>query len=71
MNTKKIIGLLCWLLAFTLPFQFSLLSPDEIAHPDGTPNNTVGLISFVAMLTLVFDGYALVDASGKKAQEGH
>ena len=43
----------------------------EIAHPDGTPNNTVGLISFVAMLTLVFVGYALVDASGKKAQEGH
>ncbi|MCB9169550.1 MAG: hypothetical protein H6594_04265 [Flavobacteriales bacterium] len=71
MNVKKLLGLLCWLLAFTLPFQYAMLSPDEITQPDGTPNNTVGLISFVAMLALVFIGYALVDSSGSKAPQGH
>ena len=39
---------------------------------NGRANNTVGLISFVAMLALLFIGYWLVDSGGKKpSAEGH
>ncbi|HMQ75831.1 MAG TPA: hypothetical protein PKE21_02900 [Flavobacteriales bacterium] len=64
MNTKKLLGLLCWLLAFTIPFRPSILNTDGVG-------NTLGLVSFVAMLALVFIGYWLVDSSGSKATEGH
>jgi hypothetical protein len=37
---------------------------------DGRADNVMGLISFVAMLTLFFLGYALVD-SAKNTTEGH
>ncbi len=63
MNTKKIIGLLLWLVAFAIPFKFSLLSTETVA-------NTTGLISFLVLLALVFTGYALVDGSGAKT-DGH
>lgn len=65
MNTKKIIGLLLWLAAFSIPFKLSLLSTEEV-------DNITGLASFVVMLALVFTGYALVDGSGAKAgEQGH
>lgn len=65
MNTKKIIGLVLWLIAFAIPFQPALLNTQDVS-------NTLGLISFVAMLALVFIGYALVDSAGVKAgHEGH
>ena len=66
MNTKLIIGYLCWLLAFIVPFQSALLSTEEVA-------NVTGLISFVVMLVLLFTGYILVDGANAaaKAKHGH
>lgn len=66
MNTKRLLGLACWLIAFLVPFQPALLSTEEVS-------NTVGLISFLAMLVLVFAGYILVDGSSAagKAHGGH
>ncbi|MCW5897742.1 MAG: hypothetical protein KIT10_00615 [Flavobacteriales bacterium] len=62
---KKYIGLALWLIAFLIPFQFSLLSTDGVG-------NIKGLISFVALIALVFIGYALVDSAGQKASgDGH
>ncbi|HEX2616022.1 MAG TPA: hypothetical protein VHL57_00695 [Flavobacteriales bacterium] len=74
MNTKKLIGLACWLLAFLIPFQFALLDTEHTVNSDGTANNVKGLISFVAMLILLFAGYMFYDgADGKKtaAHDGH
>ena len=69
---KKTIGFIAWLLAFSIPFRYSLLNADELVHADGTPNNTIGLISYVAFLALVFIGYWLVDsAQPKNAGHGH
>ncbi|MBV6403787.1 MAG: hypothetical protein IT228_09630 [Flavobacteriales bacterium] len=64
MNTKKLLGILCWLLAFAIPFRPSILDTEGVG-------NTLGLLSFLAMLVLVFLGYWLVDSSGPKASEGH
>ncbi len=61
---KKIIGLVLWLLAFLIPFQYSLLATEGVG-------NVTGLVSFVALLVLVFVGYLLVDSSGKQPAEGH
>ncbi|MCB0795420.1 MAG: hypothetical protein KDB88_11845 [Flavobacteriales bacterium] len=63
--SKKIIGYLLWIVAFIIPFRTALLNTSETG-------NVPGLISFVAMLALLFIGYALVDASssGQEA-EGH
>lgn len=58
MNTKKLIGLVLWLVAFLIPFQSALLTTEDVG-------NMTGLISFVAMLALFFVGYALVDSAGK------
>lgn len=66
MNTKKIIGLLCWLLAFFVPFQSALLN----AEP-GLGNNIPGLVSFVAFVVLVFAGYLFYDGASGKPQHGH
>ncbi|HOP43630.1 MAG: hypothetical protein R2810_10045 [Flavobacteriales bacterium] len=71
MNAKKIAGLVAWLIAFALPFQYALLNTEEVVKEDGSANNTLGLISFVAMLALVFIGYALVDSSSGKGSEAH
>ena len=72
MNTRKIIGLALWLVAFTLPFWWSMLNTDQVVYEDGSANNTKGLISFVAMVILVFAGYALVDSAKKDtAGSGH
>lgn len=62
---KKIIGLVLWLLALLIPFRFAILDTDEMILENGRSNNTVGLISFVAMLALFFIGYALVDSASK------
>ena len=65
MNTKKLIGWACWLLAFLLPARYSLLESEHAT-------NIQGLVSFVAFLFLVFFGYWLVDSSAEKsAGHGH
>ncbi|MBK9177154.1 MAG: hypothetical protein IPM46_12640 [Flavobacteriales bacterium] len=69
---KKIIGLVLWLLAFLIPFRFAILDTDEVVVESGRADNTIGLISFVAMITLLFIGYWLVDSSAKTpSAEGH
>ncbi|MFN3875591.1 MAG: hypothetical protein ACK4L7_06735 [Flavobacteriales bacterium] len=70
---KKIIGLALWLLALLIPFRYAILETDDVVLSDGSANNTLGLISFIAMLALLFIGYALVDSSGsaKASSEGH
>ena len=65
MNTKKIVGLLCWLLAFAIPARYSLLESETVG-------NIPGLIAFVIFVFLIFLGYWLVDGSGsKKESHGH
>lgn len=65
MNTRKLIGLLCWLLAFAVPAHYALLATEEVS-------NVKGLVSFVAFMFLVFVGYWLVDSSGSgKAESQH
>jgi hypothetical protein len=65
MNTKKIIGLLLWVVAFAIPFKFALLNTEEV-------DNITGLVGFVVFLALVFTGYALVDSSSASSGEhGH
>lgn len=73
MNTKKLIGLACWLLAFAVPFQFALLDTESVVRPDGSPNNVKGLLSFVAMVVLLFAGYMFYDGANAKkvASDGH
>ena len=62
---KKIIGLLCWLLAFLIPARFALLESEKVS-------NIPGLIAFVSFVFLIFLGYWLVDsASEKNASHGH
>jgi|694.fasta_scaffold12965_18 hypothetical protein len=65
MNTKKIIGIGLWIVAFWIPFKFSLLSTEKV-------DNITGLVSFVVLVALVFTGYVLVDGSSKGSEEhGH
>jgi len=67
MNKNKVLGYICWLAAFLIPFQASLLSTEEVS-------NVKGLISFVALLILIFTGYILVDganAADKAKAHGH
>ncbi|HPF90773.1 MAG: hypothetical protein H6590_04325 [Flavobacteriales bacterium] len=69
---KKIIGLVLWLIAFAIPFRFAILDTEDLLGPDGTVNNVKGLFSFVALLALLFTGYALIDsASPKPGSEEH
>lgn len=63
MNTKKLIGWACWLLAFLVPARYALLESEHAT-------NIQGLVSFVAFLFLVFFGYWLVDSSAAKSA-GH
>lgn len=63
---KKMIGLGLWLLAFALPFRFAILDTEDLQNADGTTDNVTGMLSFVAMLALLFIGYALVDSAGSK-----
>lgn len=67
---KKYIGLALWIAALIIPFRFAILDTDQVILDDGRADNMVGLISFVAMLTLFFVGYALVD-SAKEPSKGH
>ena len=61
---KKYIGYVLWLLAFIIPFRSSFLETSEVG-------NMPGLFSFLAVLALLFAGYALVDsASADQAREG-
>jgi len=59
MNTRKLIGLACWLLAFAIPFGPSILNTKGV-------DNITGLLSFVATITLIFLGYWLVDSAAVK-----
>jgi hypothetical protein len=61
---KKYIGLALWFVALTIPFQYSLLSTEEVG-------NMTGLFSFLAFLALIFAGYALVDSSNTKTSDSH
>ena len=61
---KKIIGIALWLIAFLIPFQYALLDTEDVG-------NITGLISFVAMLALIFIGYALVDSASAQASGDH
>ncbi|HEY0976319.1 MAG TPA: hypothetical protein VGE21_02520 [Flavobacteriales bacterium] len=73
MNSKKIIGFLCWALSL-IPFQYALLNTDTVVHADGSADNVKGLISFVAFLLLIFMGYLFVDSASSKApaaEHGH
>ena len=65
MNIRRIIGYVIWFLAFLIPFQASILSTEEVG-------NVKGLISFVALVVMVFVGYILVDGAGaaEKAKAG-
>jgi predicted acyltransferase len=58
---KKNIGRILWLIALVIPFQSALLNTEGVG-------NMTGLFSFLAMIVLVFAGYALVDSG--KAQVG-
>ncbi|HQV39049.1 MAG: hypothetical protein IPO60_05570 [Flavobacteriales bacterium] len=66
MNTRKIIGYALWLLAFLIPFQSSILSTEDVGE-------VKGLVSFVALVTMIFIGYFLVDGANAadKAKAGH
>jgi hypothetical protein len=64
MNTKKLIGIVLWVLAFAIPFRFALLETGDVG-------NIKGLISFVVMLVLIFTGYALFDSGTRTSSHGH
>ncbi|MCC7500904.1 MAG: hypothetical protein IT229_00145 [Flavobacteriales bacterium] len=64
MNTKRIIGIVLWVLAFAIPFKFALLDTEAVG-------NIKGLVSFVVMLVLVFTGYALFDSGKQGDSQGH
>lgn len=64
MNTKKLIGIILWVLAFAIPFRFALLDSEDVG-------NIKGLVSFVVMLALVFTGYALFDGGTRQGSHGH
>ncbi|MBP6313265.1 MAG: hypothetical protein WAR83_09965 [Flavobacteriales bacterium] len=69
---KKLIGIGLWLLAFAIPFRYSILDSKDVLLEGGTPDNVTGLLSFVAVIGLLFGGYALVDsASAKPTAEDH
>ncbi len=67
---KKLIGLALWLLAFAIPFRYAILDTEDLLQPDGSINNIKGLISFLAMLALLFVGYALIDSASPKPGSG-
>ncbi len=66
MNTKKIIGIVLWLVAFAIPARYGLLETEEVS-------NITGLIGFVAFIFLLFLGYFLVDGSSSSntTADGH
>lgn len=67
---KKIIGLVMWLLAFMIPFRYSILDTKDVVLEGGRADNITGLVCFVLMVALVFGGYALVDSASAKPGEG-
>lgn len=65
MNKRKLIGYAIWLIAFIFPLQPSILDVDNTS-------NTMGVVSFVILVVLVFLGYFLVDGADEpKAEHGH
>ena len=69
---KKLIGIGLWLLAFAIPFRFAILDSKDVVLEGGAADNITGLLSFVAVIALLFGGYALVDsASAKPSSEDH
>lgn len=55
---KKYIGYVLWLLAFVIPFRGSYVETEDAS-------NMSGLFGFLAVVALVFIGYALVDSAKK------
>jgi cytochrome c biogenesis protein CcdA len=69
---RKIIGLALWLVGLTLPFWWAVLNTDKVVYDDGRANNIQGLLSFVALVALLFAGYYFVDSARKDtADTGH
>ena len=65
MNKRKLLGYVIWLVAFLIPVQPSILDTEGVS-------NTMGMVSFVALVVLVFLGYFLVDGADQpKAEHGH
>ncbi len=68
MNKRNLLGHLVWLVAFLIPLQPAILSTEDVS-------NSTGLISFVALVALVFLGYFLVEGSRaqkrSEAEESH
>ncbi len=67
---KKILGLVLWLLAFLIPFKYAILDTDSVVLENGRADNILGLLAFVAMIALIFIGYALVDSASPKPGSG-
>ena len=59
MNMKRVLGFVAIFLGLLVPFQTAYLNVEEL-------NNTIGLISFIACMVLLFVGYAMVDSSYPK-----
>ena len=53
---KKLIGIGLWLLAFAIPFRFSILDSKDVLLENGTADNITGLLSFLAVVILLFGG---------------
>jgi hypothetical protein len=60
---KKYLGWACWLVAFLVPFNPALLGSEEAS-------NTIGVISFVVFIALLFTGYWLYDSSAPAPSQG-
>ncbi len=66
MNSKKILGVACWL-ASLLPMRYALLAAEHYS-------NQTGLVAFVGTMVLLLAGYVFFDGATSKAQahqQGH
>ena len=67
---KKLIAIALWLLTFALPFRYAILDTDELLQADGSTDNITGLLSFIAMVGLLFAGYWFMDSASPKPGTG-
>ncbi len=63
MNSKKILGVACWLVCL-VPMHYALLDAEA-------SSNKTGLIALVGMMALLLVGYALFDSGSSKAPAEH
>jgi hypothetical protein len=64
MNTKKLLAIAVWLIAFAIPARYGLLETEGVG-------NITGLIGFVSFVALIFLGYYLMDSSSDNSHAGH